>query len=124
VFYGDDKVAGELASYGYSLWFNGYQKVSASKSGDSFVSGKYVTLRVRNYDVENFAEKPLHACATITLKDGTVISGAEYSISFRNMMEQVNERASTLNEAQLQALAEFIERHPIIKNWDTKNLYS
>ena len=123
LFCGDEMVAGELASYGYRLWFDGYRNYDAEKGGQDFVSGKYVSLRITGYDVENFAEEPLHAFATMTLKDGTEICSAEYCTTLRDMMERVSDQAGALDKDQRQALAEFIERHPIMKNWNTGNLY-
>ncbi|MBR1989106.1 MAG: hypothetical protein IJ987_01440, partial [Firmicutes bacterium] len=119
---GDEMVAGELASYGYSLWFDGYRKATVTKSADSFASGKTVTLRINKFDVQNFSEKELHAAVVMTLKDGTVIESADYTMTLRSLVETINKMASTLTATQIQALADMIKANPVMQSWDVENL--
>ena len=125
VFYADDMVISNLnaqKAFGYSLTLEGYAPVSAYKSRASFVSGRSVTLRVDNYDVEHFGEKSLSACVMLKLGDGTVIESSSVTMTLRQLMEQLNADPSQMTEAQLKVVASMIEKFEIMKSWNIGNL--
>ncbi len=126
VFYGDEMVVDALDAenaFGYSLQLGSYAPVTGYMVADSFESGKTVTLRIDNYDVENHGLTELKASAVLRLADGTVITSSEVTMTMRGFMEQLNTSWSTLSEEQLTAIKEMIERNPIIKTWQADNLY-
>lgn len=109
-FYGDEQVLQQVTGYGYTLWVgeNG-KKLSAGKEG-AFVSGKTVTARLQNFDVENYGETPVYGQVYVTLEGGTTIESAEYSYTFRNLVEQVAANAGAYTESQLSALRDMLTR--------------
>ena len=92
------------------------------KTGENFVSGKPVTLRLENFDVENYGETNLYACVMLKLADGTVIESTQCVMTLRGMLESLNGMADTLTAEQLAAVQAMIEKHVIIKDWDVANL--
>ena len=123
VFYGDRMVAANLGSFGFTLQLVGNAPITATLDAENFVSGKVFTLRIDNFDVEGYGETALLACATLQLADGTVIQSTAASMTMRSLMEQLNTAADTLTQAQLTAIKALIEKHVIIKSWNTANLY-
>ena len=126
VFCGDEMVVAALdteKAFGYSMQLGSYTPVTGYKPASDFESGKAVTLRLDNYDVENYANTELKASAVLKLADGTVITSNEVSITMRGFMEQLNAAVSTLSGEQLSAIKAMIERNPIIKTWDVESLY-
>ena len=124
VFYGDDMVAAALNSFGFTMQLEGNDPITVKMSGDKFVSGKVITLRIDNYDVEHFGETGLSAKVMLQLTDGTVIESGAATMTFRGLMEQLNTNHTALTQAQLTAVAEMIEKYVIIKQWNIENLYT
>ena len=127
VFYGDDMVKAQLSeteAFGYTLQLGDYTPKSIYKGRDAFISGKTITLRIDNFDVEKYGETPLHASVVIKLSDGTVIETAQVSTTLRSMLETVSANYSAFTAAQLSVIKTMIEKHVIIKEWATGNLYA
>lgn len=117
-FYGDEMVQSRIASIGYSLWLT--EDVVISRHADFKNS---LSLRLKDFDVVNYGETPVHACATITLTDGTIIESATASYSMRQFLEQLNESAAELDQVKLSALLAMIGNNPTMKSWQVENLY-
>ena len=98
--------------------------LSVTRSLDGYTSGRIVTLRVDNFDVQNYGEAMLSAKVFVTLKDGTVLESSEVSMSMRMILEDISARASSFTAEQLAAVKAMIEKYPVVKEWDTKNLYA
>ncbi len=117
-FYADAMVQAEVDTLGYDLWL----------SEDTVVRRKTVgfrdqlSLRIRNFDAEQYGEAPVYARATMTLKDGTVIESATQSVTLRSAVETINSMYLQLTSAQLQAVTEMIRNHPIMKSWQIENI--
>ena len=125
VFYGDEMVQSimdENKAYGYELRLEGYAPVSGSKNRDSFVSGKDVTLRINNFDVENHGETKLYASVWVKL-NGEMIRSVEYSLTLRQMVEAINENYKSYTETQLQAVRDMIMANPVMESWEIANLF-
>jgi len=125
VFYGDDMVMAQLdgdAAFGFALQLEGRHSVTRFKTRDALASGEPVSLRLRDYDIENFGEAPLYARVMLTLSDGTVIESAQTATTMRTMLETLNDRYSTLSQGQREAIAAMIEAHACIRNWDVDHL--
>lgn len=124
-FYGDEMVVNMLnenQAYGYSLGLSGYGSASAYKSRDSFESGRTVTMRIDNYDVEHFGETVLSAHVMLKLCDGTVIESADVTMTLRQLLEKLNANPSQMTADQLKVVARMIEKYPVIKSWNVSNL--
>ena len=115
-FYGDEMVQAQIAATGFKLWL----KVSQSKDGFQ----NKLTLRLRDFDVENHGESPVNANVFLTLTDGTVIESSVASVSMRTMLENINAQYGNFSATQLSAIKAMIEKHAIIKSWNTEKLYA
>ncbi len=125
VFYGDDMVIAQLDAdnaFGFTLQLDDNTPLSVYKTRKSFVSGKTVTLRLSNYDVLRYGEAPLAARVMLRLSDGTIIESSQCTMTMRSMLETLN--GMKLTASQLAAVKAMIEKYPIIKAWNTKNLYT
>ncbi len=126
IFAGDHMVIAQLdeeEAFGYELGLEGGRSIQVYKDRDSFVSGKKVSLRVDNFDIEHFGEQELYAHVMIKLNDGTVIESAEVTMTLRGMLEKLNDDLSILSPDQFNKLMNLIAEHPIIKYWDISNFF-
>lgn len=118
-FHGDAMVQAQIASVGYNLWITEDHVVSRTAAFKNSL-----TLRLKNFDVENYGQTPVHANVFITLTDGTVIESEAASMSMRQMLELINTRYSSFTATQLEAVADMIEKHETMQSWNVANLYS
>ena len=117
-FYGDAAVQAQIASIGYDLWLTEDRVVT--RTLDKFQN--VVTLRLKNFLVESYGEAPVNAKAVITLTDGTKLESAVNSYSMRSMIELLNDSAADFEVAQLQNVAMFIKKNPVMENWNVANI--
>lgn len=117
-FYGDEMVQQQIASVGYNLWITEDYVINRTAAGFR----NYLTLRLQNFDVINYGETPVHASVSIMLTDGTIIESNVASMSMREMLEAINTDYARFTSAQISAIQAMIEKHAIIKSWDTGNL--
>lgn len=117
-FYGDAAVQTQIASIGYDLWLTEDRVVT--RSMDKFQN--VVTLRLKNFLVEQYGVTPVSAKATLTLVDGTILEGAVHSYSMRQMVELINEHHSAFTQAQLKAAALMIMQNETMLSWDVANI--
>ena len=125
VFYGDDAVIGMLnaeQALGFTLQLEGNDAITVYLSADKLVSGKTITLRLNNYDVNNYGETLLYAGVTLQLSDGTVIESTRSATTLRGLLEQLNTNYTTLSAAQLAAVTDFIKKYTVITSWKVENL--
>lgn len=125
VFYGDWMVKAALNSdkaFGFTLWLGDNDPVKVYLPVDQLMSGKPVTLRIDNFDVENYGQVELSAYVMLQLADGTVIESTTRTLTLRGMLEQLNTLADSLTETQLEAVADFIKKYAIIQSWKVENL--
>lgn len=87
-----------------------------------FVSGKVITLRIDNYDVEKYGETDLYAAVMLKLSDGTVIESAQCAMTMRNLLETLNTNHTALTSQQLTMVADMIKKYAIISTWKVENL--
>ena len=121
LFMGSDTVKAQVKGYGYSLQLGTHNPVTASSA--NFVSGKILTLRVDNYDIENYGETALSANAFIDFGDMIVLSSS-VTYSMKDMVEAINETFTALDAAQQQALAALVEKYyEVMKTWEISNIY-
>ena len=125
VFYGDAMVKGMLDAqnaFGYTMQLDGCVPVRVYKPADAFVSGKAVTLRINGFDAERYGEVPLHAQVMLKLKDGTVIESTEHTVTFRSVIESVNDNFLNFTAAQLKAVRGLITANPVTEQWNVANI--
>lgn len=126
IFAGDQMVVDMLdenEAFGFELELQDNASIKLFKGKDSFVSGRKVTLRIDNFDVDNYGEAKLYAKALLKLNDGTVIESVQAQMTMRGMLEKLDKTLSIINAEQLAALKKLLEEHPLISSWDTENLY-
>ena len=122
-FYGSEAVKGNIASFGYSLQLGGYSAVTRTKDAEQFVTGivgKELTLRVNNWDLESYGDTELKAKAIIVLKDGTVIEGAEHTMTMKAMVESINANIGEYTVDQILAVQEMLAGHDL--DWNIENI--
>ena len=116
-FYGDEMVQSMISSVGYNLWMTEDVVINrVSKFRNS------CTLLLKNFDVINYANVHVNACATITLLDGTVIKGATHSHTMQNVVESINENYTKYTESQLEAVCTMILANPAMRTWAVDNI--
>ena len=102
---------------GYRFDQNG-KKVSTGKEG-AFTSGKTVTARLQNFDVENYGETPVYGQVYLVLKNDTTIESAVYSYNFRTLVEQIAKDSGDYTESQLSALRNMLSQfEDTVSGWD------
>ena len=121
VFYGDEMVIANVESFGFTMQLGNFEAKSFTKTG-SFVSGKVMSLRIDNYNVEKYSETNLYAAATLQLADGTVIESTNCVMTLRSMLEKLNESYIDFTADQLKMVADFIKKYAIITTWKVENL--
>ena len=112
-----------MTGYGYTLWIgeNG-KKLSAGKE-ETFVSGKTVTARLQNFDVENYGEEEIFGSVYLKLRDGTVIESSETSYTLRSMVETIAANADDFSSTQLSALRDMLLKfEKTVSSWNIADL--
>ena len=118
-FAGDEMVKECIDSYGYSLQLEGHDAIVCAKTGEKFVSGKQLTLRVDNYDTDKFGECGLSAGVYMVI-NGEVVLGNSYTTTLRGMVEKLN--GKTMTETQKTALAAWIAESETMQTWEVDNI--
>lgn len=123
--FGDEMVFAELAetkTFSFKLQLEGYNPVYRHFGSSELASGDPITLRIRNYDVDNYSEHNLYAQVSLTLNDGTVIETEQVSLTFRWLTEQVNENYTDYTADQLASFKAMLQQFDIVKKWNIPNL--
>ncbi len=118
-FYGDLAVRQQVDSVGYSLWFTEDLVANRSKTGFS----TQLTLRLQNFNAEQYGQAPVNARVWVRMQDGTVLESGVIAMSLRQMVEQINGEYNRYSAAQRSAIAAMIQKHPVMGTWNTDNLY-
>ena len=119
LFYGDEMVLANLTGFGFNMQLG--ENTPKMVTTGTFTSGKVLTLRIDNYDVEKHGETALYASAVLKLKDGTVIESTRCTMTLRSMLETLNLNYAQFSETQLAAVAAFIKKYAIISTWKVEN---
>jgi len=117
-FYGDELVQSKIDTIGYNLWLTEDRVISRSIKFKNML-----TLRLNNFDVENYGEVPIYACVVITLIDGSAIESTITSYSMRQVVEKINESYENLNTDELFAVRNMIAHHSTMLFWSVGNIY-
>ncbi len=116
-FCGDEAVQAQISNIGYKLWLGENTPISRTADFKGLL-----TLRLKNYDVDNYGETDVNACVFITLNDGTVIPSATYAYSMRDMVEAVNESFADYKVEQQQAVYTMCEKYETMASWSIANI--
>ena len=122
---GDEMVFAQLAetkAFHFKLQLEGYNPVYRRFDSDELASGDPITLRIRNYAVEEHSETNLTAQVSLHLADGTVIEGEQVSLTFRWLTEQVDANCGNYTTAQLTQFKMMLEKFDIAKTWGLSNI--
>ena len=122
VFAGDEMVQRLLDSFGFSMWLGGNAPIERVKTADQFVSGKVVTLLLKNYDVVNFGEQDVSAQVFMQLTDGTKLVSAVCAYSMREVVETINANVSAYTAEQIHATATMILSSDVMQTWEVANI--
>ena len=112
----------ETEAFGYQMQLDEYAPVQKWKSAADFVSGEDVTLRVQNYDSENYGTAPLSAAVQVKLADGTIIRSSETVRTLQQMVETVNSNVADYTRQQLDALATWIRSCDTMMGWQVEEI--
>lgn len=118
-FRGDEAVQTQIATIGYELWLDGQETV-VSCATETFKNT--LSLRLKNFQVEQFGETPVHARAVITLTDGTRLESTVRSYSMRSMVERIDASCGNFTTAQLQYTAMMIQDNAPMQAWNVANI--
>ncbi len=113
----------EDKAFGYTLRLDGGGTVDAFKSPDDLVSAVPISLRIDNWDVENYGETELYAAVWLCLQDGTRISSNGCAVTLRRQIETVNALYKSYEQSQLDAVRQLIDRNPAMHSWEVRNFY-
>lgn len=119
-FYGDKMVQSQITSLGYHLSVQGGKSLTCTQTNYK----SQLTLRLKDFDVVHYGETPIYASVFMTLKGGYKIETAHTSTTMRAMLETINDSYHKYTAPQLCAIQDMIQRFPIIKKWDTENLWA
>lgn len=123
--FGDEMVFAQLATikaFSFKLQLEGYNPVYRHFDSNELASGDPITLRIRNYDVENYSEHNLYAQVSLTLNDGTVVSAGEVALTFRWLTEWVNANYTDYTTEQMISIRTMLQVFDIVKKWEIPNL--
>jgi len=125
VIFGDEMVFTQLAAtkaFSFRVQLEGYGPVYRHFDSEELASGDPITLRIRNYDVENYSETNLYAQVSLTFSDGTVVETGEAALTFRWLTEQVNANYTDYTNDQITQFKAMLQQFDIVKKWDIPNL--
>ncbi len=91
------------------------------KGSDGLVSGKPVILNISDYDVDEHGQSQLQIDYSLVGADGSAIYTHTYETSAREIFEKLNTRS--FSGGILALLRAFIEKHLVIRQWNTENLW-
>ncbi|MBR5569644.1 MAG: DUF4091 domain-containing protein, partial [Oscillospiraceae bacterium] len=112
-FYADETVLALVESVGYDLWLEGGKAISRTRAYQN-----EVTLRVNNYDIANYGETNLYACASITINGEKIVS-SEYSLTMRQVVETVNAQWELYTKEQKIATQDMVKANEnAMTGWD------
>jgi len=91
------------------------------KGSDGLLSGKPVTLKISDYDVDEHGQSKLQIDYSLVGADGSVVYTHTYETSARDIFEELNTKS--FSDGILSLLRAFIEKHLVIRQWNTENLW-
>lgn len=122
MFLGDSKVASMIEEIGYTVWLQDQPAVLKCKTAEGFISGDSWTIRIDGIDPQQYGQQMLYAKAHMVLLDGTVIESNSAGVTLKAAVEAANSKADLLSQSQIEAVADMIKRHAVMRNWNVDQL--
>lgn len=91
------------------------------KGSDGLLCGKPVILKISDYDVDEHGQSQLQIDYSLVGADGSVVYTHTYETSAREIFEILNTKS--FSDGILSLLRAFIEKHLVIRQWNTENLW-
>jgi len=117
-FAADDAICAMLVSQGYSLWLTEDRVVT--RTADQFADT--LTLRLKNFDVENHGSAKVNAKVFVELNNGLLIETEVVSYSMQDMVQIIDEKLDTFSSVQIQAVKDMLEGYEVTNTWNIPNL--
>ncbi len=121
VFAGDPMVLAAVDSFGYSLQLGSYVPFTAEQDGSKLVSGKTVSLRINNFQVENYGETDLTAQVFLTI-NGEKLFSTGYTTTLKDLVQAVDSNTGAYTDEQLTELTAWLSQYEITKGWNLSNI--
>lgn len=125
IFCGNEEVVSQLdaqQAFGYSLQLNDLHPISVYKPREQFISERAVSLCIRNWDVENCADATLSAQVHLQLRDGTCLSSATSTLTFRQVVMDIDKNYTNYTYEQLDAVYALMQANPTMLTWGIQNI--
>ena len=107
-----------VTEQGYCLWLS--EELTVKRHVKNF--REKLTLRLADFDVENYGSAKVNAKVYLTLSNGLVIESTVVSYSMQDMVELVDTRLATLSEQQILALQTMLAKFTAPEGWNIPNL--
>lgn len=127
VFYADAAVQGQLDAqdaFGYGLWVTEGRVITRSIPAQQVVSGREVTLLLKNIDPYNHGQTDVHAYAYIRLADGTRMESSIYSCNLRQMLELIAANLDSFSQEQILAVQNMCLQYACMESWNIAQIYN
>lgn len=117
-FTADETVNALLESQGYSLWLGSNPAIERTVSN----LRTDLTLRLQNFDIENFGSTKVGAKVFIRLNNGITVESETVSYSMQDMVEMIDANLTNYTEEQVQAVKAMLEGLTAPESWNIPNL--
>lgn len=111
-FWCDSTVQAMIESESYSLWLT--EDIVANRSIDGYK--QIVTLRLQNFDMENYGASKVNAKVSMTLSNGMVLESGIVSYSMQEMVESISANVDNFSADQIKAVQAMLADHDL--NWN------
>lgn len=117
-FTADETVNALLESQGYSLWLGNNPAIERTVSD----LRTDLTLRLQNFDIENYGSTKVGAKVFIKLNNGITVESETVSYSMQDMVEMIDANLTNYTDEQVQAVKAMLEGLTAPESWNIPNL--
>lgn len=117
-FTADETIQSMIVGQGYSLWM--HEDVVISRTVSDFRDA--LTLRLQNFDIENYGSTKVNAKVFAKLSNGLVIETETVSYSMQDMVELIDANITNFSDEQIQAVKTMLAGYTAPSNWSIPNL--
>ena len=114
----DDAVSAILDEIGYSLWLTEDRVIN--RGVDKFQDE--LSLRIKNFDVENYGSAKVSAKAYIKLVNGLIIETEVVSYSMQDMVELIDKQLIDFAPEKILLVKEMLAKYAAPAQWNIPNL--
>ena len=116
-FYADATALTQIDNCGYDLWLTEDRVLSCNKAYQTAM-----TLRLKNFDVENYGSAKVSAKVFMKLKDGRCLYSSVASYSMQDMVELLDGMLGGFTQQRIQAVKAMLEGFTAPEKWNIPNL--